>query len=146
MVHDLPLDILINLHPPLDELDGEELLGPDVPDQLGHPEVARSYVLDHLVPLHRHLPVKLAPWPSSRLVIRATGLNAPAGATEQEVAGQQLPPPIGQIPRAAGPMGGADCGGRDEATEERGVEGSRRWGQRRGRWKVRECGVEGKEG
>jgi rubredoxin len=43
-------------------------------------------------------------------------------------------------------MGGADCGGRDEATEERGVEGSRRWGQRRGRWKVRECGVEGKEG
>jgi hypothetical protein len=25
---------------PLDELDGEELLGPDVPDELGHPEVA----------------------------------------------------------------------------------------------------------
>lgn len=44
--------IRAHLVPPLDELDGEELLGPDVPDQLGHPEVARPYVLDHLVPLH----------------------------------------------------------------------------------------------
>jgi len=44
-------------------------------------------------------------------------------------------------------MSGAECGGKEEATGERGVEGSRRRGQRRkGRWKVRECGVEGKEG
>jgi hypothetical protein len=41
------------LLPSLDELDGEELLGPDVPDELCHPEVARADVPDHLVPLHR---------------------------------------------------------------------------------------------
>jgi hypothetical protein len=40
------------LVPPLDELDGVEVLGVDVPDQLGHPEVSGPDVPDHLVPLH----------------------------------------------------------------------------------------------
>jgi hypothetical protein len=47
-------------------------------------------------------------------------------------------------------MSGVECvdGGREEATEERArgwkgrKQGRLRWGQRRGRWEVRECGVE----
>jgi hypothetical protein len=44
--------VLLYLVPSLDELDGVEILGADVPDQLGHSEVPGPDVPDHLVPLH----------------------------------------------------------------------------------------------
>lgn len=40
------------LESPLDELDGEEVVGGDVADELGHPEVPGPDVPHHLVPLH----------------------------------------------------------------------------------------------
>lgn len=41
-----------NLVPPLKELHSKELIGEHVSNQLGHPEVTRTKVSQHLIPLH----------------------------------------------------------------------------------------------
>ncbi|RWW58221.1 hypothetical protein BHE74_00034945 [Ensete ventricosum] len=57
-----------NLVPSLKELHSKELIGEHVSDQLGHPEVTRTKISQHLIPLHPLRDNKAAPFPSPSLL------------------------------------------------------------------------------
>ena len=104
----------------LDELDGEELVGADIPHQLGHPEVARPDVPDHLVPLHR----------SARSNSEAARVSR-AAAEDEDEDDEGVGMEIGRLGPRGGPWGMGVCGNAAEVGWGVEAELSLRWAARR---------------